>query len=347
MTAALLRGRLADYGKTVQYNLRERSRRCVRPPTARLNPEHPQPPEPRASGLQTVLRSAPIRLALDVNRWLWWGTSGLAILLLGLHLFLRLWVVPQIPERRHEIEAALSEAIQRPVRLGEISAGWSGLQPRIDIASLTVLDRAGQPALVLPAINAALSWRSVTAGTIVFSRLRTGGLELFLRRTGDGTILLGDIPLNRGDDNRFLEWLEQQRGIDLERSVVHWDDEQRAAPRLSLRNVQLSIRNRGVRHQFGLQADPPDDIAGPVDLRGDWRGESIARPETGSGRLYGNLHRVDLGALVPWLDLPFGIQAGKGSVRVWLDLQGTRIAGFTADAGLADLQAELDRKSVV
>ena len=310
-----------------------------------MNPEQPQTPEPRASALQTLLRSAPVRLVLDAHRWFWWIAGGLAVLLLGLHLLLRVWVVPQIPERRQEIEAALSEAIQRPVRLGEISAGWSGLQPRVDIESLTVLDRAGQPALVLPAINAALSWRSVTAGTVVFSRLRTAGLELFLRRTGDGTVLLGDIPLNRGDDNRFLDWLQQQRGIDLERSVVHWDDEQRAAPRLSLRNVNLSIRNRGSRHQFGLKADPPDEIAGVVDLRGDWTGPSIANPETGKGRLYGNLQRVDLSGLAPWLDLPFGIRGGTGSVRVWLELDGSRVAAFTADAGLADLLAHVDGAS--
>ncbi len=292
--------------------------------------------------MQTLLRSAPLRLALDAHRWLWWVAGGLAILLLGLHLLLRVWVVPQIPERREEIEAALAEAIQRPVRLGEINAGWSGLQPRVDIESLTVLDRAGQPALVLPAISAALSWRSIAAGTVVFSRLRTGGLELFLRRTGDGTILLGDIPLNRGDDNRFLEWLQQQSGIDLERSVVHWDDEQRAAPRLSLRNVHLSIRNRGARHQFGLRADPPPAIAGPIDLRGDWTGESIALPETGRGRLYGDLPRVDLAALAPWLELPFGIRAGKGGVRLWLDLEGDEVSGFTADAGLSGLLANVE-----
>lgn len=307
-----------------------------------MNPEAPKTPELPNGAVQTVLQSPLVRLVLDVNRWFWWIAGGLAILLLGLHLILRVWVVPQIPERRQEIEAALSEAIQRPVKLGEISAGWSGLQPRVDIESLTVLDRAGQPALVLPAINAALSWRSVTAGTVVFSRLRTGGLELFLRRTSDGTIRLGDIPLNRGDDNRFVEWLQQQRGIDLQRSVVHWDDEQRAAPRLSLRNVNLSIRNHGTRHQFGLQADPPDDIAGPVDLRGEWKGVSIADPDSGKGRLYGNLARVDLSALAPWIELPFGIQGGRGSVRVWLELQGSRVAGFTADAGLTDVQAHVE-----
>lgn len=295
--------------------------------------------------MKTLLQSAPVRLALDVNRWLWWVAGGIAIVLLGLHLALRLWVVPQIPERRQEIEAALSEAIQRPVRLGEISAGWSDMQARVDIESLTILDRSGQPALVLPAINAALSWRSVTAGTVVFSRLRTGGLELFLRRTTDGTILLGDIPLNRGDDNRFLDWLQQQRGIDLERSVVHWDDESRAAPRLSLRDVNLSIRNRGKRHQFGLRARPPETVSGPIDLRGDWNGTSIARPQTGSGRLYGSLEQVDLSALLPWLALPFGVESGKGGLRVWLDLRGASVAGFTADASLAGLRANVEGAS--
>ena len=307
-----------------------------------MNPEAaPTPPDP-ASKLQSLLRSKPVRAALDVNRWFWWLTGALVVVLLGLHLLLRFWVVPQIPERRAEIEAALSDALQRPVRLGQISAGWSQMQPRVDIASLTVLDRDGHPALVLPAINAAVSWRSLSAGTLVFSRLRTGGLELFLKRTSDGTVLLGDIPLNRGDDNRFVEWLEQQPGIDLERSTIHWDDEQRGTPRLSLREVYLSVRNRGTRHRFGLRATPPDALAGPIDLRGEWNGASVIRPEAGSGRLYGDLQRVDLTALATWLDLPFGIEAGRGGLRVWLDLQGATLAGFTADATLKGLRARLD-----
>ncbi|MEY3974102.1 MAG: hypothetical protein RIS59_463, partial [Pseudomonadota bacterium] len=126
-------------------NVSESTRRRVCPPTIRLNPANPQDPKPRSSALQAILRSAPLRLALDVHRWLWWLVGGLAVLLLGLHLLLRVWVVPQIPERRGEIESALSAAIQRPVRLGHISAGWSGLQPRVDIGSLTILDRNGEP----------------------------------------------------------------------------------------------------------------------------------------------------------------------------------------------------------
>lgn len=323
-------------------NASESTRRRVCPPNIRLNPANPQDPKPRSSALQAILRSAPLRLALDVHRWLWWLVGGLAVLLLGLHLLLRVWVVPQIPERRGEIESALSAAIQRPVRLGHISAGWSGLQPRVDIGSLTILDRNGEPALVLPAISAAVSWRSVAARTVVFSRLRTGGLELYLRRTGDGTVLLGDIPLNRGDDNQFLDWLQQQSGIDLERSVVHWDDAQRAAPRLTLRNVHLSIRNHGTRHQFGLRADPPGDLAGRLDLRGDWNGSSIARPESGKGRLYADVSRIDLATLAPWLDLPLGIRAGRGALRLWLDVAGAKVTGFTADAGLSGLLANIE-----
>lgn len=301
-----------------------------------------KPDTPETSRLQRFMHSLPVRVALDAHRWLWWIASGLVIVLLGLHLALRFWVVPQIPERRAEIESALAEAIQRPVRLGEIHAGWSGLQPRVDIDSLTVMDREGRPALVVPAVNASLSWRSLTARTVVFSRLRVAGLELFLRRTADGTILLADIPLNRGEDNRFLDWLQQQRGIDVERSVLHWDDEQRAAPRLTLRDVDLRIRNRGERHLFGLRAVPPDALAAPLDLRGEWQGRSVAEPEGGRGRLYADLKRVDLARLLPWIEMPFGVSGGTGSLRLWLDLEGSSIAGFTADAGLAGLRARLD-----
>lgn len=284
----------------------------------------------------------PVRIALAVHRWFWWVASGVLIALLGLHLALRIWVVPQIPERRQEIESALAEAIKRPVKLGEIHAGWSGLQPRVDIDSLTVMDEEGRPALVVPAIKASLSWRSLAARTVVFSRLHVAGLELFLRRTADGTVLLADIPLNRGDDNSFLDWLQQQRGIDLERSVLHWDDEQRAAPRLTLRDVDLRIRNRGERHQFGLHATPPDTLAAPLDVRGEWHGRSLAEPGSGHGRLYANLQRVDLARLMPWVDLPFGVSSGTGSLRVWLDVEGEDVNGFTADASLTGLRARLD-----
>jgi uncharacterized protein (TIGR02099 family) len=283
-----------------------------------------------------------MRIALAAHRWFWWLASGVLIALLSLHLALRIWVVPQIPERRQEIESALAEAIKRPVRLGEIHAGWSGLQPRVDIDSLTVMDEEGRPALVVPAINASLSWRSLAARTVVFGRLHVAGLELFLRRTADGTILLADIPLNRGDDNRFLDWLQQQRGIDLERSVLHWDDDQRAAPRLTLRDVDLRIRNRGERHQFGLLATPPDTLAAPLDMRGDWRGQSVAEPASGRGRLYASLQRVDLEGLLPWIDLPFGVSRGKGSLQLWLDVDGAAVTSFTADAGLTGLRARLD-----
>ncbi|MBU3693269.1 MAG: TIGR02099 family protein [Rhodocyclaceae bacterium] len=318
--------------------------RSVVPRTARLSSDTTPPGHGTArplTRLQRVLRSLPVRLAIGTHRWLWWIASAVLVLLLLAHALLRFWLVPQIPERRVEIEAALAEAIQRPVRLGEIRAGWSGLQPRIDIASLTILDRAGQPALVLPAINASLSWRSLPARTVVFGRLRTGGLELFLHRARDGTVLLGDIPLNRGEDNRFLDWLQQQRGIDLERSVIHWDDESRAAPRLTLRDVDLRIRNRGALHRFGLRATPPDTLAGPLDLRGEWRGESVARQE-GRGRLYGELESIDLASLLPWIDLPFGVTAGRGDLRLWLDLHDSTVAGFTADARLVDVSARIE-----
>lgn len=300
------------------------------------------PDIPPTTRLRRFLRSLPVRLAIDLHRWLWWIAGGLAVALLALHLVLRFAVVPQIAERRQEIETALSEAIQRPVRLGQVRAGWSNLQPRVDIESLTILDRAGNPAVVLPAINASVSWRSIPARTLVFGRLRTAGLELFLRRTADGTILIGDIPLNRGEDRGFLDWLQQQRGMDLERSVIHWDDEARAAPRFTLRDVDLRIRNRSGQHRFALHAAPPDDISAPVDIRGEWLGASVARLQGGHGRLYGRLERVDLAALLPWLDLPFGIASGKGDLRLWIDLQGDKLGGFTADASLTGLTAKLE-----
>lgn len=292
--------------------------------------------------IRRLLHSLPVRLAVDLHRWLWWIAGGLVVFLLALHLVLRFVVVPQIAERRQEIESALSTAIQRPVRLGQVRAGWSQFRPRVDIESLAILGQDGTPSVVLPAISASLSWRSITARTLVFGRLHTAGLELFLRRMADGTILLGDIPLNRGEDSGFIEWLQQQRGIDLEHSVIHWDDEARGAPRLTLREVDLRIRNRSGLHRFALYATPPASLAAPVDIRGEWLGTSVAQPEDGHGRLYSRLERLDLRAIRTWLEVPLGVTDGSGDLRVWLDLQDGRLAGATADVELSGLRARLD-----
>lgn len=282
-----------------------------------------------------------LHLVADLHRWAWWLAGGLVILLLGTHLTIRYWLLPQVPQQRAQIEAGLSEVIQRPVRLGDVQARWDGWRPRIDIASFSVLDREGRLALTLPAISAEVSWRSLFRGTVILSGLRTSGLELFLRRTPDGTILLADIPLNRGDDNRFADWLQQQRGIDLQHSVVHWDDQMRGAPRLTLREVDISLRNRGERHQLGLRATPDAVLAGPLDVRGEWRGESLVHPEQGHGRLYADVSAVDLPALKPWLDLPAEVESGHGSLRLWVDVDGERLSGITADASLRGLRTRL------
>ncbi len=291
------------------------------------------------------------RRSRQALRWLGFGALTVLVVALLALLWLRVGLLPELPQRRAQIEAGLATAIDRPVRLAAIRAEWHGTNPRLSIDGLSILDRNGAVALHLPSISADISWRSLLFGQLVLGDLRSQGLELSLRRDVDGVVLLGDIPLNRNQgDNRFGDWLLQQRGLHLQDSVLHWDDALRGAPRLTLRRLDMRLDSRGDDHNFSLQALPEGLLDTPLQVVGRWTGRSFDRLDEGKGQLQAKLGAVRLDDWAPWIDLPFAASGGAGALEFSLELTGTTVSGFDTRLDLRDvgfqLRADLPRLEV-
>ena len=264
-----------------------------------------------------------------------------------LFLTLRYAVLPNIDHYKGDIEHAASRAVGNQVTISRIYASWKGLRPSLFLGDVVLHDRQGQPALSVPSISATLSWWSVLAADVRFENLELIRPDLDVRREADGRLVVAGmyLDLSKPSDGKGADWLLSQREIVVREGRLAWTDKLRGAAPLALDNVDIVLRNQWLHHQFALKAAPPAALSAPLDVRADFVhpafGSRVSNVAMWKGELYADVRNTDLAAWKAWVDYPFELHAGRGSLRTWLSLDQSRLTGFTADVGLADVSAVL------
>src|SRR5256885_12369330 len=180
-------------------------------------------------------------------------------LVAGAVLILRYVALPQIERLRPDIVSLVSEIVGRPVKIGGIEAQWLGLRPQINFTDVRIYDAEGREALVLPAVENILSWRSLAHGQLRLHALRIEGPRLAVRRDSAGAFYVAGMKLSpaAGEDG-FGDWLLGQEEIEVRNAEIEWRDEQRAAAPLTLSAINLRLKNEGERHSIGLAGRLPE-----------------------------------------------------------------------------------------
>ena len=281
-----------------------------------------------------------------VAAWVWrkfvWIALVLVLVAAVCVLALRYWVLPNIENYRESIAQSVSEAAGQKVTIGGIVASWEGLRPLLKLQSVVLYDKAGRVALKLQRVDSTLSWRSVVARGARFHALNFYAPSLDIRRDKKGVISVAGIEMS-GDSREggFSEWLLAQRNIEVHNAVIDWTDELRGAPALTLRDVRLRLVNRGERHRFGLTAVPPENLASPLDLRGDLDGASLKNLAAWSGRVFVQVDYADIAAWRQWVPFPFDFPRGAGAVRAWAGIKGLALHELIADVRLSNVRTRL------
>jgi uncharacterized protein (TIGR02099 family) len=257
-------------------------------------------------------------------------------------LALRYYVLPNADQHRPWIEARVSDALGKQVGIARIVGEWEGLRPQLRLEGVVLHDRAGRPALELGRVDATLGWLGLTLGELRLHLLEIHEPLLKLRRGPEGALYVAGIELaGTGDEGAAADWLLRQRGIVIRDATVEWNDERRAAPPLRLTGVQFRIDSAGRWHRVGLSAVPPAALAERIELRAELAGRTILQPHEWRGRLYAEVHAVDLAGFRDWVEVAGGPTQGRGAARVWVDLDGGRPAAITADLALAGVRSQL------
>ncbi len=280
------------------------------------------------------------RVALSV---LGWTIISIYFLFAAMVLGLRYWILPNIGQHTGLIEQKISQVVGERVTIGELTAGWDGLRPELDLRDLRVYDGAGHVVLALPAVEAVLSWTSLLVNSIRFHSLTIDRPDLAMRRDSQGDFHVAGLRLTKSapDEPGFADWLLRQSEVSVRSARITWADEQRSAPMLELSGVGLVLRNSGSAHRFALRASVSRELASMLDVRGELNGRDIADSAGWSGRLFAELDYINLGAWRRWVDFPVELRSGEGGMRMWISFAKNRITEATADVTLARVEARL------
>lgn len=262
-------------------------------------------------------------------------------------LMLRYAILPNIDYYKGDIERLASRALGNPVSIARIYASWDGLRPNLFLGDVVLRDPQGREALKLPSVSATLAWWSLLAGEARFETLDIIRPTLDVRRDARGKLTVAGFSLDGQAGGTPNDWVLRQRQIVIREGQVVWTDQRRGAPELALANVNMLLQNTWNRHRFALHATPPASLAQPFDVRADVTNPRFAASRADvkrwKGELYANLRETDLAAWKAYVDYPFELTQGKGSVRAWLTLDHAKLAGFTADVALAGVKARLGK----
>jgi uncharacterized protein (TIGR02099 family) len=267
-----------------------------------------------------------------------------------LFLTLRYAVLPNIDHYKGDIERLASRAVGNPVTISRIYASWKGLRPSLFLGDVVLHDPLGNQALTLPSVSATLSWWSVVAADVRFETLELTRPDLAVRREADGRLYVAGIyiDLNKPSDGKGADWLLSQREIVIREGRLQWTDSMRSAPPLALEGVNILLRNQWLHHQLALKATPPAALAAPLDLRADFShpafGARVSNVSMWKGEVYADIRNTDLATWKPWLDFPFELNSGGGSLRTWIGIDQSRVTSVTADVGLVNVSAVLGRE---
>ncbi|MBI2509857.1 MAG: TIGR02099 family protein, partial [Betaproteobacteria bacterium] len=282
--------------------------------------------------------------SLWVYRALMWSVIAAGLAFGSAVLGLRYWVLPNLESYREDIARIVGEKARQKIAIGRIRANWDGLRPQLVLEQVTVFDRAGRPALELSRVDHTLSWLSLLTLELRFYSLDIHQPTLNVRRDARGALSVAGIELTGDEDGGgFADWLLRQRDIGVHDAVIVWNDEQRAAPQLELKQVNLRIFNRGDRHRFGLRAVPPKPLAAPLDVRGDFTGETVKALADWNGKLFLQLDYADIAAWRTWVPFPIEFPRGAGALRAWLTFSHHQLTDIIADVRLANVRARLAR----
>lgn len=286
--------------------------------------------------MRTPLRN--LLRALEILAWAAFIAFALVF------LALRYWLMPNVERYRGDIVAAISRSVGLPVQIGALATDWRGLRPRLSIADVRVYDRDGREALLLPAVQNVIGWRSLFARELRLHSFVIDGPKLTVRRDAAGELYVAGIRIT-GDqgDGRLTDWILGQNQILVRDAEIEWRDEARMAPPLKLSALNFRLENDGDQHSVGLVARPPRELGPGLELRARLAGASVRQPSNWNGRVYVELGYTDLAGWRAWVDYPLDVRRGVGALRLWATLDSGRISAATADVALSNVTARLAR----
>ena len=170
-------------------------------------------------------------------RFLGWCLLALVVGIGLLHLMFRYWLLPDIDNYRNEISSAITQASGQHVTIGSISANWVGIYPHLILRKVQIHNKEGRAALVLNRLESIPAWSSLLSGELRFRKIKIDQPNLTVHLDSNGDLHVAGIAMGRdqvASQSGFLDWLLNQRQVDVVNAHIFWKDEKNGTPLLEL-----------------------------------------------------------------------------------------------------------------
>ncbi len=265
-----------------------------------------------------------------------------AIVWVGLHFV----IVPRIDASRAWLEQLASKSLGLTVQIGAISAQSNGLTSAISLQNVVVIDAQQQPALRLPLVRAEISSQSLlTLGT---QQISITSPELHVRRSIDGQIWVAGIPVPTSTNTTHdpvTDWVLSQPKLMLQMGALHWTDEQRGTPTVTVTGVDIALRHRMLTHTLQLEATPPAGWGERINLSAVFTEPLIGRHSDHwrqwKGQVFVQLPQLDALPIAPYINSDtLQVLKGAGTARAWFDIENGNLRTVTTDVALHDVRVK-------
>ncbi len=264
-----------------------------------------------------------------------WCVFAATLLFVGAVAVARFWLIPNADSFRPRVVSELSRLTGQRVAIGGFEAGWNGWSPELKLTKLQIMDVRGKPLLVLPDVETTISWRSLFLFEPRLSALTIRAPRLVVRRTAQNSLTVAGIDVDltgqsEGDPG-LVDWLLKQRMVQIVGGEIEWQDDWRKLPPLRLSNVNIRLLNSGSQHNIGLTAVPPQELASPIDFRGNFSGTDLKKINDWAGLAYLRTDYANLGLFTRYFPLPVEISRGDGGLQVWFEIDDGQPVAVTTD----------------
>jgi uncharacterized protein (TIGR02099 family) len=267
----------------------------------------------------------------------WLATAGGVFLLAVLLTVARVWAPSLGAGYRHDIEAAASRALQRPLSIGRVEATWRGLHPVFRLKNIVIAGGQGMQPLGVREIQVGIDTAHfLRTRELRFANIEVIGASLTLARRDDGRLILEEFAGRQDVESGFTVLARMSR-LSIRDAEVTVSDIPRGAGTQHFTAVNVTLVNEGNDHRVTGHAQLPGQYGERIEIVARLRGD-VAHPADWRGRAYFKGASLALSSLLaPVLEPAQSVQ-GVADLRLWAELAASRIIAVSGELELDALR---------
>jgi uncharacterized protein (TIGR02099 family) len=284
------------------------------------------------------------KIFTGLYHFIWYTFAFIIINAAVLVTFARL-ALPEIGSYKNEIQGWVSEYMDYPVVIEEITAEWQGWAPHLYLKNvdLYTIDTGNLIATFDSAHLGIDLFASISKREVVPTKLSVDGINLEFTRKLDGSISISnkhdDSLKTKPENNTALsEWLLSQQHIIIDNAKLTWHDKKLSKDRQYFSNVKLELKTYKNRLQLNTFIPLPEKHGQSLSMNMDVQG-NILTPDW-QGSIYIEANKVNPADLLD--EFPIRSIGGGADIKLWSSWDKARLMNISGKMNYSDFSLNTD-----